>query len=417
MMRAAAVRIAPSQMPLARRRPESVMSPVPTLRQSLDIGVFGARGIPSTYSGYETFLTVMLPELVARGHRVTMYCRRGEVEPVNSYRGVRCVVLPSVRSKQLSTLTHGYIAAGRAAAARHDVLLVVNVGNAGACLISRLLGSRVVLNTDGQEWNRLKWGRVGRSVFLASAHMARHAAAALVADSAAMQDIYRRRFGAESTVIPYCWTEIEPAPPEELASFGLEPRKYFVVAGRLTPENNADAIAEAYVATDLPYPLLVLGKANYRSPVSVRLAELARRDSRVVVGGHVGDRRQFALVLREALGYIHGHSVGGINPVLIEAMGCGARIAALETPFNREALGDCGDYFSDPASDLAAALDRIVSEPTTANDARRADGRHRAHGRFSRKAVADAYELLLATAARRDRRSGTSMPTQWDRPE
>lgn len=404
-------------MALVRRRPQSVLSPATTIRPSLDIGVFGARGIPSTYSGYETFLTVMLPELVARGHRVTMYCRRGEVEPVSSYLGVRCVDLPSVRSKQLSTVTHGYLAAARAAAARHDVLLVVNVGNAGACLMSRLLGSRVVLNTDGQEWNRLKWGRVARSVFLASAHLARHSAAALVADSAAMQDIYRRRFGAESTVIPYCWTEIEPAPTEELATFGLESRKYFLVAGRLTPENNADAIAEAYVATDLPYPLLVLGTANYRSPVSRRLAELERRDSRIVVGGHIGDRNQFALVLRESLGYIHGHSVGGINPVLIEAMGCGARILALDTPFNREALGDCGDYFSEPASDLAAALDRIVSESRTANEVSRRQARRRAHGRFSREEVADAYELLMASAARRDRRSGSSMPTLWDRPE
>jgi hypothetical protein len=184
-------RIAKLPMPLPPRRPERVMSRRNPTEHSLDIGVFGARGIPSTYSGYETFLTVMLPELVHRGHRVTMYCRRGEVGPSGSYLGVRCVVLPAVRSKQLSTMTHGYIAAARAATARHDVLLVMNVANAGACLTSRMLGSRVVLNTDGQEWNRQKWGRVGRSVFLLSTHLARHCAAALVSDSVAMQEIYR----------------------------------------------------------------------------------------------------------------------------------------------------------------------------------------------------------------------------------
>ncbi len=397
--------------------PEGVVSGGQRTGPPLDIGVFGARGIPSTYSGYETFLTVMLPELVARGHRVTMYCRRGEVSSSGSYRGVRRVVLPSVSSKQLSTMTHGYIAAARAAAARHDVLLVVNVANAGASLMSRMLGSRVVLNTDGQEWNRLKWGRVGRSVFLLSAHLARHCAAALVSDSAAMREIYRQRFGAESTVIPYCWTEIEPAGTEDLATFGVEPRKYFVVAGRLTPENNADAIAEAYLESDLPYPLVVLGKANYRSPVTRRLEELQCRDSRVIVGGHVSDRRRFALLLSESLGYIHGHSVGGINPVLIEAMGCGARIVALDTPFNHEALGDCGDYFTEPADDLVPVLRRLVSEPLTATDAARQEAMARAHSRFSLKAIADAYELLLTSASLRDRHSGSSMPTLWDRPE
>lgn len=358
----------------------------------------------------------MLPELVARGHRVTMYCRRGEVDPSPSYRGVRCVVLPSVRSKQFSTLTHGYVAAARASTAGHDVLLVVNVGNATACLASRMLGSKVVLNTDGQEWIRLKWGRMGRGVFLASAHLARHCAAALVSDSVAMRDIYRRRFGAESTVIPYCWTRIEPAGTEELAAFGVEAHKYFLVAGRLTPENNAAAIARAYIKTDLPFPLVVLGTANYRSPVSRELAELEQADSRVVVGGHVADRRAFALLLRESLGYIHGHSVGGINPVLIEAMGCGARIVALDTLFNREALGDCGDYFSDPATDLPTVLDRLLSEPSRENDARRRDAGERARTRFSCEAVADAYELLLASAARRQLPSGRSLPTPWEEP-
>lgn len=93
------------------RKPAVGSGVVPTAPQprtgggSLDIGVFGARGIPSTYSGYETFLTVLLPDLAARGHRVTMYCRAGEVESSGSYRGVRRVVLPSVASKQLSTLT------------------------------------------------------------------------------------------------------------------------------------------------------------------------------------------------------------------------------------------------------------------------------------------------------------------------
>ena len=384
--------------------------------QPLDIGVFGARGMPSTYSGYETFLTVLLPELVARGHRVTMYCRRGEVGSSDSYLGVRCVVLPSVRSKQLSTLTHGYAAAARAGTAGHDVLLVVNVANAGACLASRLLGSRVVLNTDGQEWVRLKWGRVGRTVFLLSAHAARFGAAALVSDSVAMREIYRLRFRADSTVIPYCWTGIDPAETARLNAFEVEQGKYFVIAGRLVPENNADAIAAAYLETHLPYPLVVLGTANYDSPVSRRLAELRQQDSRLVVAGHVADRSTFALLLSESLGYIHGHSVGGINPSLIEALGCGARIVALDTPFNREAVGGCGDFFADPTSGLAAALDRLVSEPEKLNRARREEARARARTRFSLQAVADAYEGLLVAVARERRRTPPPISTQWDDP-
>jgi glycosyltransferase involved in cell wall biosynthesis len=382
--------------------------------RALSIGVFGARGIPSTYSGYETFLTVLLPELAARGHDVTMYCRKGEVDPVGSYKGVHCVALPAVRSKQLSTLTHGFLAATRCVRAGHDVLLVVNVANASACGLCRLLGQRVVLNTDGQEWARSKWGRVARGVFLASARLSRWGANALVSDSVAMAEIYRSRFGAESTVIPYCWTGLQPAGSEHLGRFGVDRRKYFVVAGRLNPENNVDAIAEAYLGSDLPFPLVVLGTANYRSPVARRLAVLAAGDARLVLAGHVDDRSTFALLLAEALAYVHGHSVGGINPSLIEAMGCGARIVALDTPFNREALGTAGDYFADPATTLGATLAAVVDEPSAIDEMRRQEARGSARTRFSLERVADAYERLLTRTASGPARSGQAMSTDWD---
>ena len=124
----------------------------------LNIGVFGARGIPSTYSGYETFLTTLLPELVARGHRVTMYCRRGETEGDDHYLGVDRVILPAIPGKQFSTLSHGAVASLRSRIARHDVVLTVNVANAAFCALHRYTGRPIVLNTDGQEWLRGKWG-------------------------------------------------------------------------------------------------------------------------------------------------------------------------------------------------------------------------------------------------------------------
>src|SRR4051794_12148406 len=149
---------------------------------TLDIGVYGARGIPSTYSGYETFLTELLPALVDRGHRVTMYCRRGEVPPCREYLGVELIHLPAVRSKSLSTITHGFVAAAASRKRNHDVVLVVNVANAAACAIGTLTGQRVVLNTDGQEWLRGKWGRLARGVFKTSARASRFCATGLISD-------------------------------------------------------------------------------------------------------------------------------------------------------------------------------------------------------------------------------------------
>lgn len=120
----------------------------------MNIGVYGSRGIPSTYSGYETFLTVLLPELVRRGHAVTIYCRRDAVPDEPEYQGVRKRFLPSIQTKELGTLTHGALSAVTARARRHDVILVVNPANALFCWAATRTGQPVVLNTDGQEWLR-----------------------------------------------------------------------------------------------------------------------------------------------------------------------------------------------------------------------------------------------------------------------
>ena len=80
------------------------------MTRQLNVGVYGARGIPSTYGGYETFLTALLPELASRGHQVTTYCRRSEGVEDGEYEGVKRVWLPEIATKQLSTLSHGLIA-------------------------------------------------------------------------------------------------------------------------------------------------------------------------------------------------------------------------------------------------------------------------------------------------------------------
>jgi glycosyltransferase involved in cell wall biosynthesis len=384
------------------------------VRRALDIGVYGARGIPSTYSGYETFLTVLLPKLAERGHEVTMYCRRGAVSAEKSFEGVRKVSLPAIPSKQLNTLSHGAIASVVASAARHDVVMSVNVANAIFCLAGRMFGQPVVLNTDGQEWLRGKWGHLARTYFRGSAHLAQRCTSALVADSRGMRDIYLREFGSDSTVIPYCWTGISQSPSTgSRPPFGLRARGYVVVAGRLIPENNIDRIVEGYLANRRSAPILVLGAANYASPVQQKLEELAISDGRVLLGGHIEDRATYAEIIGNAACYLHGHSVGGINPSLLEAMGCAARIHALDTVFNREALGDTGSYFVDFEADLGRTLAAIDDEDCETGASMRERARQRAATRFSVEAVVDAYEQLLLEVVAAGARARTVLRTQW----
>ncbi len=382
----------------------------------MKLGVFGARAIPSTYSGYETFLTTLLPELARRGHDVTMYCRAGWGDE-KEYEGVRLVSLPGIDNKQLSTLSHGLVASVVARTRGHDAVLAVNVANAPHCGLLRLTGQRVALNTDGQEWLRGKWGRAARSYFKLCAKYAMHAASALVSDCNAMKRIYLDDFGVPSVVIPYSRPEVLASDVEggDLRKYSVEPGEFMVVAARLNPENNTDRVAEAFSRSRVEFPLLVLGTANYASEVSTRLEAIAAKDSRIRVLGHVDSRADFARLLQSAAAYVHGHSVGGMNPSLLEAMSAGARVVALGTVFNREVVGDAGTYFE--LDSATRAFDDVAREPSSVTDEFRRRAFERAATRFSLGAVADAYELLLTeVAALGSARDRARLQTAWDAP-
>jgi glycosyltransferase involved in cell wall biosynthesis len=407
----------PREAPISRlhqRRPHHEGYVALPTRQ-MDIGVYGARAIPSTYSGYETFLTTLLPQLAARGHDVTMYCRATEDTGSTPYHGVKRVVLPAVTGKAFNTLSHGAVAAAYARLKRHDVVLVVNVANAVFCAGSRLTGQRVVLNTDGMEWLRGKWGRVARAYFHASARMAKHAATALVSDCPQMADIYLREFDAPSTIIPYCAPQIDVANDDAtLSQYGVMPDGYHLIAARWNPENNVDRIAAAYADSETALPLLVLGAANYDSPVRRRLMAIAQRCPRVRLVGHVSDRTTFLTLVGRARSYLHGHSVGGMNPALVEAMHAGALVLAYDTTFNRETLGESGLYFSLDDGCIEAALRTVESFDHEEANALRTSAHIRAATRFSVDAVVGAYEELLSATLERSSWARNVIPTIWD---
>ena len=382
----------------------------------LDIGVYGARAVPSTYSGYETFLTTLLPALAERGHRVTMYCRRDDEVDSTPWRGVERRVLPSLPGKNTSTLTHGLVASVAARRAGHDVVFAVNVANAAYTALGRITGQPTILNTDGQEWKRGKWGGLARRVFRGSARIAGRCATGLVADCAAMRTVYLDEFGADSSVVPYCAPTIEWTPdPATPAAYGVEHDRYLLIAGRHNPENNIDRIAQALTRSSIDLPLLVLGTANYDSPVAARLRDLARRDERIRVVGHVGSRPEFLDLIHHAAVYLHGHSVGGINPSLVEAMYARARVAALDTPFNREVLGPAGDFFELEPSTFEPVLRSLLDECETDRQRRRAGAAERIAREYAVDRVVEAYEAVFAAAVGR-RAPGLVVATPWSHP-
>jgi glycosyltransferase involved in cell wall biosynthesis len=364
------------------------------------VALIGSRGIPARYGGYETLMEELSVRLLARGFRVTVYCRSHSTpRTLRRHRGVDLVVLPTVRTKHLDTPVHTLLCCLDAGARGFDAALVVNSANALFVPLLQAGGIPVALNVDGIERRRAKWGPFGRAVYAVSERLACVLPDALVTDAEVIRRHYLERHGADSWPIAY---GVDPRPPvgeSALARLGLVPRRYFLYVSRFEPENNPHRVVAAYRAVRGDLPLVMVGGAPYAGGFIAGFTRGA--DPRILFPGPIYGE-EYRELLSHALAYVHATEVGGTHPALVEAMGYGNCVVVNDTPENREVAGPAALYFRAAAPEtLTARLEQVRRRPHRTWLAGRAAAR-RAARRYSWERVADRYaELLDALAGRR----------------
>ena len=363
----------------------------------LRVALLGGRGIPARYGGYETFAEELAPRLVARGFEVTVYGRSHYVpRGRRDHLGARLVVLPTFRTKHLDTPVHTLLACLHAGRERFDAALMVNAANALFVPLLERSGIPTLLNVDGIEKRRAKWGRFGRSVYALSERLATLVASGLVTDAETIREHYRRRYGADSEAIPY---GVAPRPDRStrlLRHLGVEPRRYALYVSRFEPENNPHRVAEAWRRVQAPLPLVMVGSAPYQNAFIAGMTRGA--DPRIRFPGAIYGRG-YRQLLSHAFAYVHATDVGGTHPALVEALGYGNCCVVHETPENRETAGDAALYFDvHAAGELAALVDRLVLDPEEVLRRRLAAAKL-ARARFDWERIADRYADLLRSAA------------------
>ncbi|HEY9226921.1 MAG TPA: glycosyltransferase [Gemmatimonadaceae bacterium] len=379
--------------------------------------MFGLRGLrpDREISGFETAFSEIAPSLVDRGHRVTIYCRAGAHSPSRRpalESGVELIYTPSPGGKNFSALTSTGFAVAHALAKRtFDVWFFVNVGMGHHSALARLSGRPVVMNVDGLDWKRGKWGPVARAYFYSAAHSAVRWCTTLITDAEAMREHYREEFGRDSVMIPYGATIESSTAPELLAPFGVGRHEYYLIVSRLIPENTLESLLDGFRRSASRRRLLVVGAATYQDDFQGRLRALAASDERIRLVGLVHDQAVLKELWCNCYGYLHGHSVGGTNPALLRAMGYGACVLARDTVFNREVLGHAGDYFDNDPATVARLIDELDTSPARAEQLR-IEGRNRVRALYRWEDVASAYERVFIEAVERSgrRRLVQSMP-------
>src|SRR6476659_1158129 len=358
------------------------------------IAILGTRGIPASYGGFETFAEHLATRLVARGHHVTVYCRAHYVSPRQlEFHGVRLQVLPTIRHKYFDTVIHAFLSALHAVPKRFDAALICNAANAPFAPILRLTGTPTVINVDGLEHKRKKWGWLGRRYYRLAEYLSTLLPNEMVTDAQVIKTYYLAQHNASSTMIAY-GSEVERRPDRAaVRKWRVEPNRYVLYVSRLEPENNAHLVIEAFKRVRTAYRLLVVGDAPYAEHYINSLKARARGDKRIIFTGFVFGQDYRALQ-QNAYCYIHATEVGGTHPALVEAMGYGNCVLTLATPENMEVVGEAGIPYADEF-DLSEKLQRVLRDGSLVQAYRnRAQQRIQAHYAWDK--VVDQYEQLFA---------------------
>ena len=363
---------------------------------SLDIALLGTRGIPASYSGFETCVEQLGQRLVERGHQVTVYCRSHHITYAGThYKGMRLIRLPTIANKYLDTIVHSFLSSVHALGQRYDVALYFIAGNSLVTWIPRLIGTKTVLNVDGLDWKREKWPTLAKKYIQLAERLATRFPSTYLTDSRVVQGYYRDRYDSEPAYIPY-GSEVEILHAgETLARLDLEPRRYILFVGRLVPENCAHHLVEAFrdLATDLK--CVIVGDAAYAQEYITSLKALAQGDPRIVFTGYV-----FGEGYRElgsnAYVFVETSEVGGTHPALIEAMAFGNCVVVHDTAENLETIGDAGFAYDgrQGAHSLSPLLQRLLSDPALVQEYRER-ARLRARTCYTWEAVTDSYERMF----------------------
>ncbi|SFP13730.1 Glycosyltransferase involved in cell wall bisynthesis [Geodermatophilus dictyosporus] len=327
------------------------------------LSIIGSRGYPSTYGGFETLVRHLAPSLVAAGAHVSVYGRSHDASRRERHpNGVWSVHTRGVEGSSSSTLTHGLTASVHSAWDRTDAALILNVANGFYLPLLRAARVPTAVNVDGLEWLRPKWGPVAKRAFKAGAALTARYADTVISDAEAIRTYWATTYGRESVFIPYGADVLPPLGADRLREVGVQPGEYVLAVARLVPENNVDLLLDAAEQLNWKYPVVVVGDLSGTSPLESRLRTLQASTDQLHWLGHVSDQDLLNQLWQNCALYVHGHSVGGTNPALVQALGAGAPTIALDTTYNREVIGPEGVTFERSPEALAALIEELYDD-------------------------------------------------------
>lgn len=335
----------------------------------MKIAFVSTRGIPNNYGGFEQFAEYISVGLVQRGHDVTVYSPHYHPYQEKEYKGVKIKHIYSPEQwmgGSVGSFFYDYSCL-KDALKKEDFDIIYEAGYTS--IIPAYIRFNVkdikkpifTTNMDGLEYKRTKFNPLVRKFVFWEEKMAVKHSHYLIADNMGIQDYYKEKYGKESKFLAYGADIHDDWDEALLQEYGLEANNYYLIIARLEPENNLVMAIEGYLKSkeNGKRPLIIVGKTN--TPHGKELVKKYGQEKCVRFLGGIYDFKKIDSVRHFAYAYFHGHSVGGTNPSLLEAMASGCFMLANDNVFNRTVLKENALYYGN-ADDVCGLLNKIDDE-------------------------------------------------------
>jgi glycosyltransferase involved in cell wall biosynthesis len=363
---------------------------------SFRIAILGTRGIPNHYGGFEQLAEYLAPGLVKAGHEVTVYNSHDHPYKGKEWKGVtiRHCYDPEYMLGSAGQFIYDLNCLIDARKRHFDVIL--QLGYTSSTIWGPLFpsDSTIIYNLDGLEWQRTKYAPSIQKFLLYAEKLAVKYGHYFIADNPVIQTYFFDKYGIQSEYIAYGAELFGPADPSVLEHYRVEAGNYLLLMARMEPENNIETILDGYANSQTSMPMLVVGDTVNK--FGRRLREKFSSDSRIVFTGGIYDNWKTHCLRSFCHLYFHGHSTGGTNPSLLEAMASEALIAAHDNVFNRQVLGANALYFTDAAAvtRMAEGLPEELPEGSSVAEMKRCN-RQRTMKEFNWPDIISHYEQFI----------------------
>lgn len=324
-----------------------------------NIAIIGIQGVPANYGGFESLVENVIGEHKSEDICYSVFCSSKDLPQKNSeYKGARLKYIP-LSANGVQSIPYDMLSLLKVPK-ETDVILVLGVSGSLILPLFRLFSKkRLIINIDGLEHRRDKWGKMAKWFLKLSEKMAVKYADVIIADNKGIQDYVKDEYGKDSVLIAYggdhVIRELSPSFEQEvLDKYFLQSDGYAITVCRIEPENNCHKTLEAFSRTDKK--LVFIGNWN-RSEYGQSLKEKYSQFPNIILQDPIYDIDTLYVLRKNAGMYIHGHSAGGTNPSLVEAMFFGCPILCYDVVYNRETTKNKSYYWSNE-DELVALINR-----------------------------------------------------------